>query len=527
MVPPDPDDRVAVRWYLARDEDFTERVVSGTVAAEPELDHVVRLRLTDLTPYTEYYYRFVATLPDGEVVSETGRTLTAPTPDMDVPVRFAIASCQEYVGRWYHAWRSLVNEPDPVDFVLFLGDYIYEWIGDPTFQPLDSPRSLSLPDGMSLDGSDTNLTAVSLADYRALYQQYRSDPDLRRVHARFPFVIIWDDHEFCNDCWQDVANDFNGEQGIERDTVRRMAATQAWVEYLPVDVPYDPDASYPLDIETWRAFRWGRHAELALTDARYYRDDHVVPEDMAVPSVGKLTPNNSLGSRVLAIKEGFDELEAEVAPTMLGAQQRDWLTATLSSSDATWKLLASPLMMAQMVIDLREIPQAPPLLRNAFYFKLDQWDGFRTERAAIFEALADVEGLVVLSGDLHGNYVSELRVDFDDPSTPAIGTELTVTGISSLSLQEQLVVAAQTEPLLMTAGLEEVLPLFDANLLESGPHYAYANSSAYGYAVIDLDDERLQIRFVELERVTEPEHPGVRRDHTWVLPRGQTRPTRV
>jgi len=89
------------------------------------------------------------------------------------------------------------------------------------------------------------------------------------------------------------------------------------------------------------------------------------------------------------------------------------------------------------------------------------------------------------------------------------------------------VIAAQVEPLLMTAGIEEIVPLFDGNLLQTGPHYAYANSSAYGYVIVDLDAESLQARFVELERVTDPDDPGVRRDHRWVLPRGQTRPTRA
>ena len=89
--------------------------------------------------------------------------------------------------------------------------------------------------------------------------------------------------------------------------------------------------------------------------------------------------------------------------------QERWLVDAISGSDATWKIWASALMMAQLVLDLREVEEAPLLLRNVFYFKLDQWDGFRSERARILSQLAGVRDLVVLSGDLHGNYAAQLR----------------------------------------------------------------------------------------------------------------------
>lgn len=520
VEPAEPDEDIVVRWYLALDEAFTEPVAAGELIATPEDDHTVRVRLVDLEPHRHYWYRFSTERPDGTVTTETGRTKTAPTPDMDVPARFATTSCQEYVGRWYHAWRILAEQEPDLDFVLFLGDYIYESIADPRFQPSDTPRALTLPDGMSLDGTAENLVAVSLADYRALYRQYRSDPDLRRAHARYPFVIVWDDHEFSNDAWQDVANEFDGERGIERDTARREAATRAWFEHLPVDVPYQADAAFPDDIVTYRALRYGRHAELLLTDVRYYRDDHLVPETEAELQVGKLMPNSALGSRVLALKEGYDALEAESPPAMLGATQEAWLVSSIQATDATWKLLSSALMVAQMVIDLREIEEAPVLLRNAFYFKVDQWDGFRTERARILDAVSAVTNVVVLSGDLHGNYAATLRPDFDDPEGSATAVELTVTGISSISLQEQLDTLTATEPMLAETGLDQVTHLFDGNLQTTGPHFAYANSSAYGYAVIELDGTELRARFEEIERVVDPDDPGARATVRFRVPAG-------
>ncbi len=519
-VPQGVDGPVPVRVEVAEDEAFEQLVARTQVEALADDDHTVRVRVTGLASYRTYYYRFEA---EG-VRSWTGRTRTAPGPDDDVPARFAVASCQEYVGRWYHAWRLLAEDPAEPDFVLFLGDYIYETIADPRFQPLDSPRSLSIPDGLSLDGSATNLAARTLADYRALYRQYRSDPDLRKMHQRFPFVAIWDDHEFTNDCWQDVANEFDGERGIERDTERRMAASRAWAEYVPSSLAYDPTRTFPDDLRTYRSFRWGRHLELFLTDSRSYRDDHVVDEGPPNPDVGKYTMNTAIGARILAIKEGFDPLEAQVRPSMLGAEQKQWLVGAIQGSTATWKGLVSALMMAQMALDLRPYDSLPGILRQDFYFKLDQWDGFRSERAEILEAVGDVPGLFVIAGDLHGNYVSRLHIDFDDPQSPAVAVEVTVTGISSISLQEQLDKFATEDPGLAATSLSEITPMFDPQLPVRNPHFRYANSSAYGYARFEVTADRVSWTFVEIEDVTAPTYDGPVVERGFTLPFGSTEP---
>ena len=495
---------IELRVRVTLDEAGERLVHEGVLEATPESDHTARVKLTTLSPATTYYYRFGR--EDSGVWSDTGRTRTAPAEDSELPLRFAIASCQEYVGRWFHAWRALAELEEregPVDFVLFLGDYIYESIADPRFQELGSERALELPDGLPLDGlpDSENLVAYTLADYRALYRQYRADPDLRRAHARYPFVIAWDDHEFTNDAWQDVANEFDGAQGEERQTARREAATRAWFEYLPVDVPRDAAASFPDDIVTYRGFRYGRHVELLLSDVRYYRDDHVVPEGPAVPEVGKIIENSPLGARVLAIKEGFDALEAEARPTMLGAAQKQWLLDAARASETTWTIWGSALMAAQMVIDLSAFSELPLFLQNRFYFKPDQWDGFRSERAEILAALAERTNVVVLSGDLHGFYAAELRPDFDDPAAPATAVEFTVSGISSIPLAAQLDKFTREDPALAALGLEELVPLFDDNLREASPHIVHADSARYGFAIVEADADALTVDFHELDEV--------------------------
>jgi alkaline phosphatase D len=493
-----------VRYEVASDEKFSVVVSDGEVDADLDRDYTVRLEIGGLMAGTTYWYRFIA---DG-VTSPVGRTRTAPSSDADVPVRIALASCQDFGGRWFHAWRALL-ERDDIDFVLFIGDYIYETIGHLGVDP-PADRTIELPDGIALeDPLKGNVAAVSLEDYRALYRQYRRDPDLRAVHAKFPFVTIWDDHEFANDCWQDHATDFDDYYGDERSTARRQAATRAWYEHHPIRRPYDGGSGFPADVSVQRALRWGKHVEVVLLDERYHRADHLIPEGPIDKPVGHFMQNSAFGSRTFVIKTAFDEREAIAQPTMLGTPQREWAIETVNASTATWKLLASPLVMAQMVIDLSAYDTLPEMFRQRFYFKTDQWDGFRSERRALLEACAGVENLVVLSGDLHGFYAAELHADFDAPGEP-LAVEYAVSAVSAPTIEVQLTdVVAQT-PILEGLGLGNLIPQFDSNLLATNPHILHAESRRNGLAIIDVSAAELRTTFIEVSEVTEREGNVVR-----------------
>ncbi len=65
-------------------------------------------------------------------MSRVGRTLTAPAPDDDRPVRFAFVSCQDVTNSALNAYRRMIYEDvrrpraERLSFVLHLGDFIYE-----------------------------------------------------------------------------------------------------------------------------------------------------------------------------------------------------------------------------------------------------------------------------------------------------------------------------------------------------------------------------------------------------------------
>lgn len=281
---------VALLLELSTSDDFTDRVAldgatTREVIAEAAYDHCAKVRLTGLSAATTYFYRFRA--PDG-AASPVGRTTTAPADDADVAVRFAVASCQDLNGRYFNSYARMLAEDAPLDFVLHLGDYVYETTSDPRFQDATEARQLvfARPDDALQVGRGGRgfLAANSLDNYRDLYRTYRADPDLQAAHERWPFLHIWDDHEFSDDSWGDSGTYHDGAVD-ERDVARRKAANQAWYEYMPVDWPagpdfrYDPSAPFPGDLRIHRELRYGRHLHLVLTDLRTYRADHPIPED--------------------------------------------------------------------------------------------------------------------------------------------------------------------------------------------------------------------------------------------------------
>ena len=488
------------------DPSFPAPIVSKSVTVNADADYTLRLKVDGLTAYTTYYYRFTAL----GARTANGRTKTAPAPDQDVTVKLAFASCQDFNGRYYHAWKWLAAQDatNPVDFVLFLGDYIYETDVDPRFQQAAEGRAVTLPDGLVINDAGTK-AALTLKDYRSLYKTYRSDPDLQAVHALYPFVAIWDDHEFADDSWQDHATHFNELKGDEASPDRRQAADRAWYEYMPADPEYHAGAAYPGDIKIYRTLRFGKNVELFLTDERYYRADHLIPEGPANMDVAKFEENTSVGARNFVLKSGFDPLEAAAKPSILGADQKAWLVAAISGSTATWKLWGSSTQMGQMLLDLSPFETVPAQYRQNFYFSVDQWDGYRSERAEILGALADagVNNLVALSGDVHAFFVSELQRDFDAPGEP-VGVEYVCAAISSGSSKEMTRTTVENNTVLNALGLVALVDQMDDILRTANPHYKFTNAAGNGLGLVTVAADRVDVQLVQVGDVTQSAEPA-------------------
>lgn len=133
-----------LQLQVATDEQFSAQVyTSGSFSVTSDSDHTLRVKVVGLQPRTTYFYRFVLLHDDGLFTSQTGRTRTAPSVADDRPVKFALWSCQDFEGRYYNAWQRLLQLDEDLDFVLGLGDYIYEKV---PASPSSQPRSVRFSD---------------------------------------------------------------------------------------------------------------------------------------------------------------------------------------------------------------------------------------------------------------------------------------------------------------------------------------------------------------------------------------------
>ncbi|MDY3553824.1 alkaline phosphatase D family protein [Gemmata sp. JC717] len=375
---------VGVAWEVAEDEGMKKVVTSGTAVAAPQLGHSVHVEAKGLKPDRWYWFRFTA----GDARSPVGRTRTLPASDAAPDkLKFAFASCQHYEQGLYTAYEQMAK--DDLDLVFHLGDYIYEY---PNRETAKVVRKHTGPK----DGK-----IKTLGDYRERHALYRSDRLLSGMHARCPWFVTWDDHEFDNN----YANDIQERQPKGKAKadpadflVQRAAAYQAYYEFMPLRpraLPKGPD------MQLYRKASFGRLAEFFVLDTRQYRTPQPNEDGLKPLNEAALDPKN----------------------TLLGKAQRGWLDAGLLASGATWNVLAQQVMMA-----LVEISYA-----KATGYAMDQWPGAAHERMALMKFIADrkVPNPVVLTGDIHSNWVNDLRVDDRKHDAPVVATEFVGTSITS------------------------------------------------------------------------------------------------
>ncbi|MCV2368623.1 alkaline phosphatase D family protein [Roseateles oligotrophus] len=414
-----------VSWELAEDEAFTRIAARGVEQAVVEDAHSVHAEATGLEADRWYFYRFSAL----GARSMVGRTRTAPAADAEVKeLRFAIASCQRWDHGRYAAWADMAKQD--LDLVLFLGDYIYEY-GAVSNASASGPAPRVHVGGL----------CRTLPEYRQRYAQYKSDPALQAMHARAPWIITWDDHEVDNDWAGDSS------QGLEADfPARRAASAKAYWEHMPFTKAMRPKGH---EIRIHERYDWGKLARIITLDCRQYRDPQVCPK----PGRG--------GSNTLSIKDCPAFLDPK--RSFLGEAQEQWLAQSWDAA-RPWNLLAQSTLMAQM--NWQENPAQPRVHWT------DGWDGYPAARNRLLQGLADkkLPNAVVLGGDVHANYVTDLKLDFNDAKSRTIATEFCGTSITSQGLDQQRIDRARPH----------------------NPHIHYGRGDQHGYMSFKLQANRLE-----------------------------------
>lgn len=442
---------VSVSWQVASDPNFTQIVASGSTTTDADRDYTVKVDASGLQPGRWYYYRFQAL----NATSPTGRTRTLPASGAN-RVRIAVVSCAEYQNGFYNAYENITLRND-IDFVLHLGDYIYEY----------GPRQ------NSVRASEPPREILTLEDYRIRYSHYRLDTMLQWLHQNYPMITIWDDHELANDAWTGGAQ--NHDPNTEGPfAARRAAMMRAYHEWLPFRMP-DPNDSLRL----WRSLNWGGLADFFLLDTRHYARDQQVSS-----------------SNLLNIN---DPQLNDPSRQMLGSAQRTWLVQGLKTSTATWRILPQQVMVAPLRV-------TTPF--GTFIVNSDQWDGYPAERARIMDSLIQngIDNVVFLTGDIHTSWGNDL------PFGP--GSYDANTGAGSTAVEF-------VTPSITSANASFLGNFANPSIVKSqNPHIKYVDLTKNGYIVLDITLDSVQGDWYFVNTIAQPQ-PGESPGESWYVRAGE------
>ena len=447
----DEEEPVEVRWKVASDPELSDVVAEGTAASDPDGDHTVHVDVSGLEPATEYHYAFEAW---GET-SPVARTRTLPGPNAE-RLRLAMVSCAKYNAGYFNAYRRISEKE--IDFVLHLGDYIYEAAQNPPASqtpPADIGRVV-----------DPLHECVTLQDYRTRYAHYRLDPDVQALHLAHPIIGTVDCHEFADGAWRGGSV----EHRDERDGPWAERVANAFRARWEWTAARKPDPSDPSRV--WRTVRIGDLADLFLIDTRTMRDEPAAGDAMRAPG-----------------------------RTQLGPAQREWLLGELDSSTAAWRLLGNSSVMGHVWDPRIPSETVPALLKlkliepNGRGPDPDQWDGYPEERDAILRRLRGPNGdrdAMVLSGDVHIGLALELMLDPVNGREP-VACEFVTTSLTSQNVDDKMGWAPRTNS----------VP-FEEALVREVPHIKWTEFDSHGYVLVDVDRDRVLGEWWFMETVLEP-----------------------
>jgi alkaline phosphatase D len=476
---------------VAEDPAFQRVVATTRVPILAEADWTARVLAGGLKPARTYWYRFADSEGNG---SRIGRTITAPADDDPRDVRFAFVSCQTVNEGALNAYRRMIWEDeqaapeDRLGFVLHLGDFIYEVVQYPEEVKTRYDRTIfdigKVPDGRKVSNF---YVPTTLEGYRFVYRAHLHDPDLQDARARFPFVPVWDNHEFS---WRGWQSSVKLGKGAEPAQELRVAANQAWFEYQPARVrkssgpdlsKFDGPAVRTVPIErvddeglgqepnnlaainsltVYRALRYGRNVELIITDQHSYRMEeqtgrpevrpidppefpNMFPEEAAAIIDGGRAYNG--GKPPETIKVGAAEIpnfrKAEPPYTLFGSRQREWLKERLRSSKATWKIWGASGGTLDWRFDPQNLPEGltTPWPGSGYAGAGGgDFSGAYIERAEIYDAVRDagVTGFVTVAGDRHSFWAGYAAKALPPAKFEPVGIAFITGSLSSPGMAE-------------------------------------------------------------------------------------------
>ena len=447
-------ENVEVFYEVSKTSDFLELdiVAKGVTNTSAKSDFTVKAKVSNLTAFTTYYYRFKTT---SGYISVVGRTKTAPSKNHHLDsIKFGVVACQRFSGGFYSAYEHLATED--IDFCVHLGDHIYE-----------KESGKIRPDDTTMKGK----TALTLDEFRFKYRYYLSDPAWREVRRLHPWIDLWDDHE--------VTDNYSGLDLKAKNPGLLNAGYQSFCEYLPVDVEFSDVKNSESELRIYKQIKYGDILDLFLLDQRQYRTDS--------PCIKTFNT------------EGCEEMEGP-QNTMLGSKQKDWFLNEIVSSKAKWKFVLSEVVFAKFLLPKVNGPELVSSSDDPFdtysskndkvFLNLDAWDGYPSERQELTQHFYrhQLKNIVFLTGDVHSAYNS--KICLNDDLDKVVALEIVTAPISSSPLQR---------------GMQKYFgDQATEVILESNPWTEWADLKNNGYTIIRATKDSLVVDHKVVSSVATP-----------------------
>ena len=441
-------DSVVLTYQVATDASFSTIVSTGSVTASESTGYTAKVDATGLTAGSEYYFRFVR----DQWISPVGFTRTLPASSA-TSVKFAVFSCTLYSAGYFNAYDHATKSG--AQYAVHLGDYIYEYGSDPA--KFGNSEAVTLG-RVTAPANDI----VSLEDYRTRYALYRTDPNLKALHAAMPWITVWDDHEFTNNAWVDGAENHNSTtQGPW--SARKAIAARVYHEWMPIRTQ---DTANLLKI--YRRFDFGNIFSLHMVDTR------IEGRDKQYDAYGDA--DGGITRYVTALTTRSDATHR-----MMSTTQQAWLTNGMAASTATWQIMGNQDIMARMwfpasVLQAQATATVSPTTANLqavttaisnfltakgtkavggqgaltptqvalldkttnprLPYNLDSWDGYPLQRETILQTIkAQGKKFITISGDSHNGWFTNLTTLTDEKvGVEFAGSSVTSPGFESAGL---------------------------------------------------------------------------------------------
>ncbi|KAG6883107.1 hypothetical protein C0993_007797 [Termitomyces sp. T159_Od127] len=260
-------------------------------------------------------------------------------------------------------------------------------------------------------------------------------------------------------------------------TDRKLAAVRAYHEWMPIR-QVTPDDK----LRVWRNFQIGKLLDLTMLDTRQYDRDVT---DVGYNTECEFPLHFTVTSLTFLLVIVVDSLKDEEGRSLMGVEQEAWFYDTLSESKkrkAVWRIVGQQIVFSQ-------------LLLQGSLVDLDDWDGYRKNRARVLDHISSngISNTVILSGDSHANWVSDLArpndTSYNDlTGDGALGVEFAGTAVTSTSA-----FGAGISP----ANADEISSIFVADNAE----LQWSEGSFRGFFTITVDPQIINATFYGMNDV--------------------------